>query len=185
VESVRQWTDVTEAGESTALVKAAVEGDRDAFRLLVQPHLEIALRAAHVIVGSEVEARDAVQDGLLLAWRDIRKLRDPRAFPAWFRQIVVRASIRRAKARHRLLELDVELSDSGRPLERALEQRTLARAFAALDPDDRAVLTVRHLWDLSVAESAAVLRLPEGTVKSRTHRAMERLRAAYESEERR
>jgi len=51
--------------------------------------------------------------------------------------------------------------------------------------NDRAVLTLRYLWDMSVAETADMLNVPEGTVKSRLHGAMERLRAAYAAEERR
>jgi RNA polymerase sigma-70 factor (ECF subfamily) len=47
------------------------------------------------------------------------------------------------------------------------------------------VLTLRYLWDVSTAEAAEILEIPEGTVKSRTHSAMQRLRAAFEAEERR
>ena len=61
----------------------------------------------------------------------------------------------------------------------------LDRAFDRLSTDDRTLLTLRHLWDLPGAEIAQHLGIPEGTVKSRVHAAMNRLRAAYEAEERR
>jgi RNA polymerase sigma-70 factor, ECF subfamily len=67
----------------------------------------------------------------------------------------------------------------------ARERRTLRRAFHRLEPDDRSLLTLHHFWGLPVRETAAILGVPEGTVKSRVHSAMTRLRAAYDAEERR
>ena len=54
-----------------------------------------------------------------------------------------------------------------------------------MSPDDRLTLTLRYLWHMSTHEIAEVMGIPEGTVKSRTHHALERLRAAYAAEERR
>jgi RNA polymerase sigma-70 factor (ECF subfamily) len=64
-------------------------------------------------------------------------------------------------------------------------RRTLGRAFDRLDPDDRLILALHHYLGLSVAETATHLSIPAGTVKSRVHAAMDRLRAAYDAEERR
>ena len=61
----------------------------------------------------------------------------------------------------------------------------LGRAFDRLDPKDRLILTLHHFWRLPVAETAGHLGIPEGTVKSRVHHALGRLRAAYDAEERR
>ena len=61
----------------------------------------------------------------------------------------------------------------------------MGRAFDRLSLDDRVLLTLRHLWNLPVAETATVLGIPDGTVKSRTSAALERLRAAMDAEERR
>jgi RNA polymerase sigma-70 factor (ECF subfamily) len=63
--------------------------------------------------------------------------------------------------------------------------RVLAVAFGRLSTADRLILTLHHFWDLPVAETAAHLGIPEGTVKSRVHHALRRLRAAYDAEERR
>ena len=72
------------------LVEAARAGDREAFRTLVEPYVGRALGAATIITRSPADAADAVQDALLSAWRGLPQLRDPEAFPAWFRQHVVR-----------------------------------------------------------------------------------------------
>ncbi|MEK6721524.1 MAG: sigma-70 family RNA polymerase sigma factor [Chloroflexota bacterium] len=167
------------------LVAAARSGDRDAFGRLVEPHLSDAVGAARIVTGTTADAADAVQEALLSAWQGIEDLRDPEAFPSWFRRQVVRAALRIAKRRRRLVELDIEDLGPDGQLDRAVEQRTLARAFERLDARDRLLLTLHHYWGLPVAETAAHLGVPEGTVKSRVHHALKRLRAAYDAEDRR
>ena len=167
------------------LVHAAVAGDRDAFRALIEPLVTGALGVATILTRSQADAEDAVQDALLSAWRGLPGLRDAQAFPAWFRQHVVRSAMRTVKRRGRVLELDLDVPDTPDALERAVEQRTLGRAFDRLDPDDRLLLTLHHFLGLPVAETATHLAIPTGTVKSRVHAALERLRAAYDAEERR
>ena len=166
------------------LVDAAVAGDRDAFRSLVEPSIQRALGTAAILTRSESDAADAVQDALLSAWLGLSGLRDPDAFPAWFRTHVVRAAMRIAARRGRLVELDVDHPDAPDALDRAVALRTLGRAFDRLRDDDRLLLTVHHYLGLPIAETAGLLGIPTGTVKSRVHAAMDRLRAAYDAEER-
>ena len=90
----------------TLLVRAAADGDGDAFRRLVEPHVAVAVRACTLMLGSEAEAADAVQDALLSAWQGLPKLKEPEAFAAWFRKIVVRTAMRRGKAQRHIVELD-------------------------------------------------------------------------------
>jgi RNA polymerase sigma-70 factor, ECF subfamily len=175
----------TLAAGAPILVAAAAAGDEGAFRRLVEPHLETALRASTVLIGSEAEASDAVQDALLAAWQTLGKLRDPEAFPAWFRRIVVRTAMRQARSRPRVGALDLEAPAQPGGLDHSIEVRQLARAFAALSPNDRLALTLRHLWGAPTREAARLMGVPEGTVKSRTFHALDRLRAAYAAEERR
>jgi RNA polymerase sigma factor (sigma-70 family) len=169
----------------TDLVQAAVLGDRDAFARLVEPELAVALGASILLTRSHADAGDAVQDALLSAWQGLDRLRDPVAFPAWFRTHVVRAGVRTARRRRGVLELDVRMPAEVDTLDRSFERRQLRRAFDRLGADDRLLVTLRYLWDAPVAETAAILGIPEGTVKSRTHAVLERLRANYEAEERR
>jgi RNA polymerase sigma-70 factor (ECF subfamily) len=180
------FTAVTTSGRRD-LVEAACAGDREAFASLVRPHLDVALGVARLVAGSHEDGRDAVQEALLSAWQDLPKLRDPQAFPAWFRRHVVRQAVRAGRRRgwQAIRELDVEVPADDRALELALDLRQLDRAFDRLSPDDRLVLALRHLWDLPGSEIASVLGVPEGTVKSRVHAAMARLRAAYDAEGRR
>ena len=167
------------------LVADAIAGDRDAYRSLVEPHVQAALSASIVLLRSHADAADAVQDGLLSAWLGLPGLRDPAAFPAWFRRHVVRAALRTMRRRRPVVELDLAVAGPDGELDRAMDRRTLLRAFDRLAPDDRVILTLRHLWNMPGTEIAHLLEIPEGTVKSRTHAAIERLRAAFDAETRR
>ncbi len=170
---------------SRDLVERAVHGDRTAFERLVEPHLSVALGAARLITGQEADAADAVQDALLVSWRTLADLRDPLLFAAWFRRIVIRSAVRCARRRGPVLEVDLRAADPVDSLEREFDRRQLARAFARLDSKDRVLLTLHHYWRLPVAESARLLGLPQGTVRSRVHHALRRLRASYDAEVRR
>jgi RNA polymerase sigma-70 factor (ECF subfamily) len=176
---------VVASGVSAQLVASARAGDREAFERLVEPHLARAVGAASLITGSESDGADAVQDSLLIAWQRLPQLRDPELFPAWFRRIVVRAAWQTAKRARRIVELDLTIEAPADQLDHLLDLRRLTGALARLDDKDRVLLTLHHYWDLPVAETARLLGLREGTVKSRVYHAMRRLRAAYDAEERR
>lgn len=165
------------------MVAAARRGDGDAYAELVSPLLPSALRAATAITGSAAIGQEVVQEALISAWQGISALRAPDAFPAWFRRQVVRASTRAAQ-RERRVSLPLASLEDQSNLERTISERQLHRAFVSLEVRDRAVLTLHFLWRLPVRESAELLGLPPGTVKSRTVHALARLRAAYDAEER-
>ena len=173
------------SGVSAQLVASARAGDRDAFEQLVEPHLARAVGAAALITGNESDGADAVQDALLAAWQRLQQLHDPELFPAWFRRIVVRAAWQTAKRARRIVALDLTIEVPADHLDHQLDLRRLTSALARLDDKDRVLLTLHHYWDLPVAETARLLGVREGTVRSRVHHAMRRLRAAYDAEERR
>ena len=134
------------------------------------------MRTAYAILGSWPAAEDAVQTAftqLYVHWPRIQ----PGAVDAYARRTVVHTCFRMAKVRGRERATD-RLPD--RPVagpELGLERLDLMQALAGLSPRDRAVVALRFLDDLPVAEVARVLDLPEGTVKSRTARALDRLQA--------
>src|SRR5580765_3113052 len=135
----------------TALVDAARRGDRTAFGALVEPDLAAAFGTARIVAGSSADASDAVQEALLSAWQGLDSLRDPERFRPWFRQHVVRAALKAAKRRGRVVELDLETASApDGELDLALDRRTLARAFDRLDARDRLLLTLHHFWELPV-----------------------------------
>ena len=168
----------------TGLVAGAKAGNSAAFARLVEPYLPSALSSARLILGGSGDAADAVQDALISAWSDLPRLREPKAFGAWFRQHEVRSAWRAAR-RHRFqVRLPDGWIDPIDHLERALASRQLQRAFEALEADDRVVLTLHYHLGLTNEETSRLVKVPIGTVKSRLHYALRRLRAAYDAEER-
>ena len=134
------------------------------------------MRTAYAILGSWPAAEDAVQTAfaqLYVQWPRIQ----PEAVDSYARLTVVRTCFRMAKVRGREPATE-RLPDQPVPgPEAGLERLDLMDALAGLSPKARAVVALRFLDDLSVAEVAQLLDLPEGTVKSQTARALDRLQA--------
>jgi RNA polymerase sigma factor (sigma-70 family) len=116
---------------------------------------------------------DAMQETMIAVLKNLPGLRDPDALHGWVRRIAVRESMRLVNARRPDVEAtETELATDLPDLD---QQADVAAVLRSLPPEHRAVLVLRDLDGLSQAEAAAVFRVPEGTVKSRLHRA----RAAF------
>ena len=160
------------------LVERAQRGDREAFTDLAAASLARLDTVARLILRDPDLAKDAVQNGLVRAWRDLPTLRDPDRFDAWIRRLVVRACLDEVRGQRRR-PITTTVIDIGQPIvadasTAVADQDQLERAFRRLRPEDRAILVLRHYLDLSVPDIADALRIPLGTAKSRLHRAMDR-----------
>lgn len=175
-----------------AFVRQAQAGDREAFETLVRTRLDRLLRLALSIVGNEPDARDAVQESCLRAWRELPRLRDVDRFEAWLWRITINACRSGVRGRRRAsvhevavgdLPPEFEPGDPGRPLADDVTVRdAIRRAFRRLDADKRAILVLHHVDGRSVIEIAALLGIAEGTAKSRLHTARVALERALEVE---
>jgi RNA polymerase sigma-70 factor (ECF subfamily) len=170
------------------LVERARQGEHDAFAELAGATISRLDGAAWLILRDTEQAKDAVQNCLVRAWRDLPTLRDPDRFDAWLHKLLVRACIDEARRvrRHRV---DVELTALEVPtserLDSAIADRDqLERGFLRLDPEMRAVIVLHHYLDLPLPTVAATLGIPLGTAKSRLHRALGLLRAALDADAR-
>jgi len=176
------------------LAERARAGDRIAFERLVEPWIEPAYRTGLAILGRDADARDAVQDALHEAWRNIRRLRDPDRFDAWLGRIHVNAcrAIGRRRGRSSVREIAIDaLPDPGGLPGRSVpideewaSVDELERAFGRLSIADRTTLVLHYLEHRSVVEVAARLGVAEGTVKWRLHEARNALARALEEERR-
>lgn len=182
--------DLTEC-DDVALVARARENDRLAFGELVRRHQISALRVAAVISGSTEEAKDIVQDAFVNAHRKLGSYRGTGSVRSWLLRVVanhaknhVRSRIRRIRRirredRHAGLLLHVE-DDTEQAAVRNMENLAVAAALERMKPDDREVLGCRFVAELSEAETAEVLDVAIGTVKSRTSRALAKLQSELE-----
>ena len=170
------------------LVERARTGDHDAFAVLAGAAISRLDGAAWLILRDAEQAKDAVQNCLVRAWRDLPTLRDPDKFDAWLHRLLVRACIDEARRlrRHRLDVALGALDVPGPELPDTLvaDRDQLERGFLRLDPEMRAVIVLHHYLDLPLPTVADSLGIPLGTAKSRLHRALGQLRAALDADTR-
>jgi RNA polymerase sigma-70 factor (ECF subfamily) len=170
-----------------ALAERARNGDERAFEELVRAYQAIAYRTAYLLTGSATDAEDAAQVGFVKAWAALPRFRRGAEFRPWLLRIVANEAHNRRRARTRREALSrraLAESPSGdavpSPEAATLDaegRQVLLDAVNRLDERDRDVLTCRYFLELSEQETAEVLGVRRGTVKSRTARALERLRA--------
>jgi RNA polymerase sigma-70 factor, ECF subfamily len=171
------------------LVRAAADGDRDAFAALAAPRLDRLFATATLILHDRGRAEDALQDALVRAWRDLRSLRDPRRLDAWLRRLLVNAC-RDESRRQRRHESNVRLlPDHDRPVTdeigRLADNDAVQQGMRRLSVDHRAVIVHHYFLGLSLPEIADALAIPVGTAKSRLHHARLALRSSIGHEPRR
>lgn len=166
-------------------VQVTMDDRASAFTALLERGLDANYRLAAVILGDRVEAEDAVHDAALLAWRGFSGLRDRGRFEAWFGRILVNGCRDRLRARRRRpVVVPLILGDGGQETGVAdrsaavADRDELQRAIAGLDPDHAVVVALRYYADLTVPQIADRIGIAEGTVKSRLHHALRRLRTA-------
>lgn len=162
-------------------VRPAGLGDAASFSALVEPEIEELRRLATAIVLDRQVADDVVQESLLAAWRGLSSLRDPASFRVWLRRIVVNRS-RNALRRPRGLRLRdaraVESRHAADPSGAWGDAVALEAAMRELTVDQRVCVALYYLEGRPVSEIAALLGVPDGTIKSRLHAARARLRQA-------
>ena len=149
----------------------------------------IAFRIAYFVVGNAAEAEDAAQDGFVKAYRALHRFRSGEPLRPWLLKIVANEARnrRRASTRRDALTLRVTAeSSSGEaaPSPEAVvidaeRRESLVAAVDALPEPQRLVIACRYFLELSEDETAEVLDIRRGTVKSRTARALDRLRETY------
>ena len=173
-------------------VKQAQKGDSTAFEQLVLTHQNQIYRLCFRMVGNAEDAADMVQEAFLKAWRSLDRFQGDAAFSTWLYRLASNCCLdflRSQKRRPTVSmtsedeegeEQTVEVADNSATPEETLlqkeEQREIAQAMASLDEEQRQILTLRVVNDLSYTEIAELLTIKEGTVKSRIARARENLR---------
>ena len=156
---------------------------------------DVALRTAHLVC-PEADADDAVQDAFLKAFAALPRFRDGSPFRPWVLRIVANEARNRRRSAGRREGLALRAAaavptagptvSAPSPEDQVITSETRAELLAALrrlGDDDREILGARYFLGLSEAETAETLGLPRGTVKSRTSRALGRLRAALATDE--
>ncbi|HEX5013084.1 MAG TPA: RNA polymerase sigma factor [Candidatus Limnocylindrales bacterium] len=170
------------------LVERAQGGDREAFAVIARASADRMFAIAERILRDIGRAEDAVQQTLVIAWRQLPALRDPNRFDAWLYRLLVHACYSEARDARRWGSIFQILPADG-PVDRdetlsVADRDQLDRGFRRLPAEQRSVLVLRHYVGLEPREIAELLGIPEGTARSRLHYAHRAMRAALEAAER-
>jgi RNA polymerase sigma factor (sigma-70 family) len=152
-------------------VTAAQGGDKEAFSELVFRFQDMAYGIAYAMLGASGLAQDAAQEAFIAAYLNLATLREPAAFPGWFRRIVIKYSDRERRSLkpsyplQDSLELPAALPDPIRILEESENTSEIHRAIAELPAIQKQIVTLFYLRDYSQKEIEEFLELPVSTIK--------------------
>ena len=184
--------------DESVAIRAAQEGDLDAFNQLVLAYQDMAFNTAYRILSDSDSACDAVQTALISAYRSIKRFRGG-SFRAWLLRIVTNACYDELRKRKRRSTIPLEpaghdgqqdldsfrwLTDKAPTPEQALEISELDQAIQhcleSLPKDFRIVVVMVDIEGMDYQEAAQIIRKPLGTIKSRLARARVRLQSCLQ-----
>jgi len=162
-------------------------GDIRGLSTLVSLYQEKAIQSAYLVTGDPRLAEDIVQTAFVRAYERFHQFDDGRSFEPWFVRIVVNDAIKVARRQGRQVSLDAgehslaELLTDANPgpavrMEEAEFRQAVRTALKRLTPQQRAAIVMRYFLEMTEDEIADTAHSARGTVKSRLHRARERLR---------
>ena len=170
------------------LVIAAILGNLEAFEELVVRYRPAVVRLARSIAGADY-AEDVAQDSLLLAFKALPGIEEPRKFPAWLSAITRHRALRFSKSETAQMSKRVALDEAlleqiealARPLVEKERDEEMIRALESLPSDYAMPLRLRFLDEMPLDRIAAFMGVPLSTVKWRIHHGKKLLRAKVEA----
>ncbi len=175
--TARRATDPTR--DDRALIRGARRGSQDDAGMLFERYWAQAWKAAYAITRRRALADDVAQDAFERVFGALDRFDERRPFGPWLHRIVVNRALDLLRAERRLAPLEAAAEPGGHP-GLADDDGAAVLALAALTPERRAVVVLRHLLGYTPPEIADILGMPVGTVNSRLGRALVDLRTAME-----
>ncbi len=174
----------------SSLLRRLRDRDERAFRELIDDHRDRVFNITYRMLGNRAEAEDVAQEVFITVFKQIENFRGDSKFSTWLYRVTVNHCKNRIKYLSRRHDRDrdeldetsqqqngavngapVRAKNPDKALESAQMEKLLQEAIASLDDEQRAVVILRDVEDLSIEEICEITGLPDGTVKSRLHRA--------------
>jgi RNA polymerase sigma-70 factor, ECF subfamily len=169
-----------DARPAAALVRAALDGDGQAFETLHGRYVRLVYAVLLGRLGAD-EASDAAQDVFFRAWRQLDRLRDPDAFGPWLAAIARNVARMRVRAAPVHVPLPPDLASREPSVHAALDAEYILKQLQTLPEKLREPLTLRLVEGMSGVEIAELTGLTHGTVRVYLHEGMQLLRARLQS----
>jgi RNA polymerase sigma-70 factor (ECF subfamily) len=188
LELVRPLAAPERDARETELLRRARAGDHDAYASLVRPHERVAFRVAAAITGARPDAEEALQNGLVKAYRSLHRFRAGAAFRPWLVRIVVNEAHNVVRSERRQARLRGRAAERHEAATAPLEETLIARDDAAivvaalgrLSEADRLALVLRYFAELPDHEAAVLVGTSAQAYRVRLVRARRRLQAELE-----
>jgi RNA polymerase sigma-70 factor (ECF subfamily) len=189
VEDTLRSTDNDETlRDEQRLIRLGLKGNQAALEALFARHSGALYQSALKLLGNPEDAEDALQEGMLSAFKNLRRFEGRSKFSSWLTRIVINAALMRLRSQraHRTVSADEPLGEAESTLAEQLAdpapdperlyarqelRRLLDRNLTELSPEMRTAVLLRDIEGLSTQEAAEALGVPENTLKSRLHRA--------------
>lgn len=169
--------------DESTLIRRAANGDANAWEPLVHAHQEAVFRLSYLLLGDPDDAEDIAQETFLRAWNHLKRFDTTRSLRPWLLSIASNLASNRRRSAGRYLSA-LTRAFRNEPPPAGIEEKSVQRmqaddlwkAVQNLNMTDQQIVYLRYFLDLSVSETAEILHIAEGTVKSRLSRALEKLR---------
>lgn len=158
-------------------VMKARKGDEKAFQDLIDQEKNKLYRMAYVYVKNEDDALDIVQDAIYKAFISIKSLKYPQYFSTWLARILINSALDFIRKHERIIPTEEMDGIPGERHSMIEDKLDLAGAIEELDVPYKTVIILRYYKDFTVKQIAEILDCPEGTIKTRLHRAIRQLKS--------
>jgi RNA polymerase sigma-70 factor (ECF subfamily) len=168
------------------LIQQAKDGDRDAFRILMQRYMKQAYNVAHRFVGDHDSAEDITQEAFVKVHAALQSYRGDSEFSTWLHRIVVNLALTKKRSERSKMDRHVRYDDAREvashdhhhdALVVSEQQAHVERALHELPTLQRAVVILRHLNGLSTKQVSDILHCSEGTVKTHLFRGLKKMKS--------
>ena len=150
-------------------VRAAQKGDNNAFIRIVKEYEKTMYRIARAILKSDGQCADAIQETIMKAFQSIKSLREPAYFKTWLTRILVNECTNILRVESKVIPMEV-LEERPTRIDE-YERLEIQDAIEYLEDELKILITLFYYEDIPLKEISILLNMPEGTVKSRLHRA--------------
>ena len=162
-------------------VKKAIKGNRSSFEKLILTHKLIMYRVSRTILSRDEDCADAIQEAILKAFQNIHTLRETRYFKTWLIRILLNKCYQLHRKRKNLISIDELLEPISQ--ENGYEKIEIEQLLDVLPSEEKQLLKIFYIEDLSIHDLALILDRPENTVKTKLRRAREKMQKTLAMDE--
>ncbi|ALC91722.1 RNA polymerase subunit sigma-24 [Bacillus sp. FJAT-18017] len=154
-------------------VKKAIKGNSSSFEMLIVTHKLMMYRVARTILSRDEDCADAIQEAIMKAFQNIHNLKEPRYFKTWLIRILLNECHQLHRKRKNLVSID-ELAEPS-SMENGYEKIEVEQLLDMLPLEEKQLLKLFYIEDLSIHDLSLILDIPENTVKTKLRRAREKM----------